>query len=346
MVWRILVGYTLRPLGDYLSIVLGGLAYPIFAAAICGASYATGGIPVVGAFAAAALWGWGAASMWLTSGAQVLDASKRSRYGMSSGVFHASSNVGFALGVLAFDAILRAGNGSLAAHRTRLLVTTAAMVVGCACLAALPRKDVERRVGVRTALRFMAHPRLRIASFLMASSSVGFGVMLSVFPNFVRETLTHPWLSTAAFFPLARALLSLTGSPASDRWGRGAILFVSFFIGSVGLGAAAAFPHAWTAGLAAFLLGLLGGLVPPVASALVGDIAKPEERPLALGAVFFWRDFGVVFVFAVSITRALVSVLVSERVAFAFFAALFGLSAVVSVLLIRLDARLEGAEAS
>ena len=28
--------------------------------------------------------------------------------------------------------------------------------------------------------------------------------------------------------------------------------------------------------------------------ALAGDIAEPERRPLLLGALFFWRDLGVV----------------------------------------------------
>lgn len=340
MFWRVLVGATIRRLGDYLSNVVGAATYPLFVLAVWVASYLSGpagGVAI--AFLAAAVWGWGAASMWLTSGAQVLDASRTSRYGFASGVFHASSNIGFALGVLLFDWLLRSQGGTVAAHRWRLGLTAAAMALGVLCLARLPRADAPRTVGLRTALRYMAHPRLRIAAFLMAASSVGFGLMLSVFPAFIRETLTHPLLSTAAFFPLARALLSLTGSPASDKWGRGAVLFVSFGIGAAGLGAASAVPAAWSAALAAFLLGLLGGLVPPVASALVGDVADSAERPSALGAVFFWRDLGVVLVFVVSITRALGGLSLDPRGLFGAFAVLFGVCAVLSAILVAHESR-------
>jgi MFS family permease len=338
MVWRLLVGWTLR-IGDYLSILLGALTYPLFALVVWAASFAAHSPWWVGvAFLGAALWGWGAASMWLASGSVVLDAAKRSRYGAASGVFHAAPNFGFALGVFLFDSWLRAGAGTLGAHRSRLLVTAAAMGIGCMCLAAIPRHGVLRDSRVGGALRFMRHPSLRIASFLMASSSIGFGLMLSVFPDFVQGTMGGSLLGTAAFFPLARGVLSLTGSPFSDRWGRGAVLFVSFAVGAAGVALAALLPSVWTAGLAALLLGVLGGVVPPVASALVGDVAGSASRPLALGAVFFWRDFGVVLVFALSVTRALGALRADARTLFGGFASLFVLCACLSAALMRREA--------
>ena len=107
-VWRLLIVHTLRPLGDYRSILLGAFTYPLFVLAIWGASYVTRVTwATVGVFLVAALWGWGAASMWLTSGARVLDASRRSRYGLASGIFYAAPNTGFALGILLFDYLLR-----------------------------------------------------------------------------------------------------------------------------------------------------------------------------------------------------------------------------------------------
>jgi MFS family permease len=159
--------------------------------------------------------------------------------------------------------------------------------------------------------------------------------MLSVYPNYLRETVTLSVLSAAAFSPFARSVLSLTGSPFSDRWGRGRVLLVSFGVSALGVGIAVAYPSGWSASVAALMLGLQGGLVPPIATALIGDVTQPEERPAALGAVFFWRDLGVVMVFGVSILRASTGFTVDARTLMGAFAVLYAACAVISALLVR-----------
>ena len=53
-------------------------------------------------------------------------------------------------------------------------------------------------------------------------------------------------------------------------------------------------PNIITVGLSSLGLGLLGGLVPVAAMAIIGDSAVRERRHLAFGALFFWRDAKIV----------------------------------------------------
>ncbi len=334
--WRLLVCHTLVRLGGARSILFGAATYPAFVLTILVASYAEGAAWATWlCFAAATAWGWGAASMWITSGTHVLSAAPKTRYGTATGFFYGGTNAGFAVGVVAFDALMRSSSSPVAGERWRLVATAGVMVVGIAVLTRVRPDDSRLPTRPGNPFRALAHPEMRVAAFLMFSGAVGFGLMLSVYPNYLRETVTLSVLSAAAFSPLARAVLSVTGSPFSDRWGRGRVLFVSFGVSALGVGVAVAYPSGWSASLAALMLGLQGGLVPPIATALVGDVTAPEDRPSALGAVFFWRDVGVVMVFGVSILRSSTGFTVEARALMGAFAALYAVCAVVSAFLVR-----------
>jgi len=95
-------------------------------------------------------------------------------------------------------------------------------------------------------------------------------------------------------FPSTRAVLSLSGGILSDRFGRSHIFFAAFLLSALGLLLAAAWTHPITIALSISALGVQGGIVPPVSMALIGDSVQPERRHLAFGAIFVWRDLGVV----------------------------------------------------
>ena len=334
--WRLLVSHTLIRLGGRRSILLGAATYPAFVLAILAASYSSGAAWGVWlCFAAASAWGWGAASMWITSGTHILSAARSTSYGTATGVFYAGTNAGFAVGVVLFAALLNWVPSPLTGERWRLLGTAAVMLVGIAVLTRVRPDDSQLPTRPGNPLRILARPELRMAAFLMFSGAIGFGLMLSVYPNYLRETVTLSVLGAAALSPLARAVLSLTGSPFSDRWGRGRVLLVSFGISATGVAISVVYPSGWSASVAALMLGLQGGLVPPIATALIGDVTEPEERPAALGAVFFWRDVGVVMVFAVSILRAATGFTIAARTLMGAFAVVYALCAIVCASLVR-----------
>ncbi len=331
MFWRLGVGYSIRWLGDYRSILIGSWTYPLFAAALLLTRNAAVLFPV------AVIWGWGAASLWLTSGTQVLDASKRSRYGAATGLFYAATNLGFAVGGIVYGEILKQSIDPAMGHRQRLLLTVGAMLVANVVLLAVPRRTVHRETGLGKTLRFWFMPELRIASFLQWAAALGFGIILSPFASYVQESFGSAAIGiTALAYPLIRAVLSLVGGSLSDLLGRGRTLLMAFIGGAVGLFIASGWHHPAGAAVAALALGFQGGLVPPVSTSLVGDVVPPEQRHLALGAIFFWRDLG-------AITAMLGGQFIAQSLggfqrSFQGFAILFVFCALISVQLIRREA--------
>jgi len=284
MVWRILVGYSIRALGDYRSIVLGSLTYTGFVATVLFTKQFTFILFM------AMLWGWGAASMWIVSSSQILNVTERTRYGATSGFFYFWTHVGFTLGVLILGlAQNRWGGDGL--YRLSLAI----VLVGNGVMLFVPRRSVERGARpVGEILRMMRTRKVQIVGFLQFCSALSFGLLLGVFADFISEEYGHPYLLLTVFFPLARAILSLGGGMVSDRLGRGRALFLGFFISGVGVLISAGWSSPIAVALSVLALGIQSGMVPPVSMALIGDSVEPKRRHVAFGAIFFWRDFGVV----------------------------------------------------
>jgi MFS family permease len=101
-------------------------------------------------------------------------------------------------------------------------------------------------------------------------------------------------LVLAAGYPAARFLVALAGGWLSDHLGRRASIAGSFFLAGGGLvwpALAPGSPFAIAVGI--FAIGLLGGLVPTLAMAYVGDVAHPSARLLVHSTLFTGRDVGV-----------------------------------------------------
>ena len=323
MIWRIFVQWSVRLLGDYLSIVLASLTYSGFVATL----YFTKQYPLI--LVATVIWGWGGASLWIVSSTQVLDASCESRYGSAAGIFYAATHAGFATGVMLLGrAAQKWGNDAI------LLSALAAMLVGNSIMFFVPRKRVQRELGIRAVFAIMKRPKARIVSFFLFASSLGFGFLLGAFTGVATEQ-KHKFVylaNAAVLFPLARFIVSLFGGIISDKLGRAKTLVLPFVISSAGLFLAAFWSNVVTIGISSLGLGLLGGLVPVAAMAIVGDSAIKERRHLALGALFFWRDMGVVF--SLFLGQFLLSKLGNFQPCFIIFACIFLFCGFLSIILV------------
>jgi predicted MFS family arabinose efflux permease len=323
--WRIFVQYSIRALGDYLSIVLGSLTYSGFVATL----YMVKQYPLL--IIAAFVWGWGAASLWIVSSTQVLDAARKSRYGMASGIFYAATHAGFAVGVMILGRM-----GERLGKDAVLLSALAAMGIGNAVMLFVPRKRVQRETDIRVIFSMMRTAKVKIVGFFLFASSLGFGFLLGAFTGVAEEHSFIYLANAAVFFPLARFAISFAGGTISDKLGRAKTLILAFVTSSLGLLLAGIWSNIVTAGFSAFGLGLQGGLVPVAAMAIIGDSAVRERRHLAFGALFVWRDLGVVF--SVFLGQYLRSLLGGFRPCFLTFACIFLFCAFLSIILVRREA--------
>lgn len=324
--WRILVNYSIRVLGDYFSIFLGSLTYSGFVLLL----FMTKRYPLL--LSAASVWGWGAAALWIVGNTLVLDAERRSRYGMASGVFYFATHAGFAVGVMMLGRI-----GELFGEDWAILSAFFAMLVGNAVILLVPKKRVERESNIKTILSMMTSAKVKIVGFFLFASSLGFGLMLGAFTGVAKERGFAYLANAAVFAPLARAILSFLGGVVSDKLGRGKTLFLTFAISFLGLGLASIRSNIVTLGFSALGMGLQGGLIPVVASAIIGDYYMAERRPLAFSATFVWRDLGVVV--SLFLGQYLSSLFGGVSVSFLAFAIIFLVCALLSLILIKHEGR-------
>ncbi len=322
MFWRIFVNYSIPALGDYRSIVLGSLTYSGFVAIL----YLTKQYPLL--MIAAFVWGWGAASMWIVSSTQVLDATQESAYGRASGIFHAAVQAGFGTGVIILGRI-----GARFGKDAVLPLALIAMLVGNIVMLFVPKKRVQRETDIRIIFSMMRKAKARIVGFFLFSSSLGFGFLLGAFTGVAAENNLAYLANTAVFFPIARLIISFSGGIISDKLGRARTLVFAFFISCLGMFFAGIWSNMVTVGFSAFSLGLQGGLVPVAAMAIIGDSAVKERRHLAFSALFVWRDLGVVF--SVFLGQYLRMLLGGPEPCFLVFAGIFLVCAVLSVILVR-----------
>ncbi|HGE72032.1 TPA: MFS transporter [Candidatus Poribacteria bacterium] len=320
--WRVFVNYTIKWLGDYVSIFLGSLTYSGFMLSL----YLTKQYPLI--ILSALIWGWGAAALWITSSSQVLDASRSSQYGMASGIFYCATHLGFAFGVLLLGNIGERFSGDHA-----VLTACLAIVIGNIIILFIPKRNTHRESRIGIAFTMMLAKKIRIVSFLLFASSLSFGLMLGAFTG-VAEKHGFAYLAgTAVFAPIARAVLSLVGGFISDKLGRGKTLFISFAISTVGLASAGIWSNIVTLAFSALSLGLQGGLVPVSAMAIIGDSVNTERRHLAFSATFVWRDLGVVL--SLFFGQYISSKLGGFNGTFIIFAGIFLICALISLSLIK-----------
>lgn len=292
MVFRVANVYLLRRWSDWHLTFIGSLTYTLFTLAMLGTFWVKS-YPL--AIAAAIVWGWGGAAMWTGTTMQVLAATDAiKRHGIGTGFLYGAAHAGWLVGTIILGIVYQQTAWE---PYSLYLVAAALTVVGNALTWLHPRKAdfVPHRPTLSDLLEIAGKAKARIGAFLLVTSSLSFGLMLGVFGDHIKSQhgAQYIWI-TAMFYPGVRLILSLWGGWLADRTGHGFILAGGFVAAAAGMVLAAQWQTVAAAALAATALALLGGTVPVVATAMVGDSADRTRRPLAYGALFAWRDLGVV----------------------------------------------------
>jgi MFS family permease len=284
LIWRIFIGYSMMYLGEKASLVLGGATYTLFAFMLL---FPENFYAII---AAAAIWGWGAASLWISSSSIVLDLAGIGRYGAASGKLYTATNVGQAMGVLLLGLIITF-MGFMQAIACAVLISAIANVVS----ALISIKQATReRPNLRTILGIGLSPKGLVLGFLLFASSLGYGVLLGIFAEHVAAGYGFLSLSLITLvFYLVRIPSSLFGGYVLDRLPRSTVLSVSFAAAALSLLAIGLNPNEISLALGALALGFQASFVPVASMAIIGEAAKPERRHMALGAIFAWNNLGV-----------------------------------------------------
>lgn len=333
MVFRLGNVYLLRSWPQWKCTLIGSATYAIFTVAMLGL-YWVPSYPL--ALLAAAFWGWGGAAMWMGSTMQTLALADRARkHGTGMGVLYAMTHLGWALGTIVLGAIFDA---SQRAGLPWILYVAAFIftVIGVGIIAALPRPG-EPLPDLPTwgaLMRIMSRVQMQIAAFLLFAASLAFGFVLGSFTDYVENAHGAQWLWIATFFyPFSRMILSFASGVTTERVSHGTVLAVGFFGGAAGMAVPILVQHPLALAVTALMLGLLNGAVPVVGSALIGSSEEQKRRPLTYGAMFTWRDLGVV---VASVAGGILGVKAgSVETTFVVFAVVFALCGVISLVLNR-----------
>jgi len=289
MIGRVFVAYSIVKLGGFLSEILGAVTYFLFALGL--------GLlnRVEWVYLLAVIWGLGGSSMWITSGCHILEASQRRHYGTASGFFYMMSLTGQTLGVFLLQVVVTWAAVHGKSPRIMPLVAAGITLIGIAVMF-----GVEKGVSFKEEFRFssfyriLVDERMFLVGIVQLLAAMCFGILLGVFQDYSKAKLGNQY-PAVAFFAI-KALMSVMGGRLSDFLGRDRILRYGFLLSTAGMLIAGM----WTSrpmlslSLCALALGTQAALVPTASTALVGDLVAGERRHLGLGAIFVWRDVGVV----------------------------------------------------
>ncbi len=282
--WRILCGYTLKWLGDYWSLVLSSTTYTFFA--VCALFSNSYSFLII----AAIIWGWGAASMWISASTQILDSSAKTKYGTSSGIFYTSSLLGQAIGVFLLGWLAgRYGNNGML---IRVIFITLA---GNCILLGVPNRHIQRESStVFKVFGVLKSHKSKILAFIQFTASFGFGIVMSSFGDLIKGLYGVALIGiiTQGFY-MTRLVSSSFSGWLSDRFGRYNILIFGFLLSALGVALAIFVRTPWMLFISAATFGLQTGIVLVVVMAVIGDSAASQRRHLVFGAIYMWRDLGV-----------------------------------------------------
>jgi len=293
MVFRVGNVYLLQSWPDWKWTAVGAVTYFLFPVGMFVVAY----LPSYWlALSFAALWGWGAATLWggTTMQTLALTEGRKERYGTGMGLLYSGTYAGFFTGIIVLGLVFARYN---ACPQVTYLVAAAITLVALVLVFGLPRSakpTIAPPSGVMLR-RIVTQPKAIISMFLLGSSALAFGLMLGTFADYVKAEYgaQYVWI-TGMFYPGILIGLSFMSGWLSDIGGRAPVLSASFLLAAVGCALAAGWHNLIALAIAAALWGLLSGAVPVISAALVGDSAERRRRPLAYGMLFTGRDFGAV----------------------------------------------------
>jgi MFS family permease len=165
---------------------------------------------------------------------------------------------------------------------------------GLVLICLVPRRGAVRRSFSLTAFWAIARQKpVVLVGVLQFLASLSYGILLGVFSELARAT-TGGQVPAIAYYA-ARVPLVLPAAALGDRIGRGRVLKLSFLLAAAGILVGALWRSSPGISLAicAAAMAAQNLLVASNTMALMGDVARSDERHLALGAAFLWRDLGV-----------------------------------------------------
>ncbi|HNQ34793.1 MAG TPA: MFS transporter [bacterium] len=245
---------------------------------------------------AAVLWGAGSSFFWTGGMAELLNHSRPDRYAANQGIMRLTQQVGQVGGFFLLGQLLALQSAAGVRAGFQVLFRTAALIslMMPFTLLLLPRAASDYHpISPFDILRAAVSRRRWVVSLALFASGVSYGILLNLLNLFVSERFGVAWMNkTLVFFFIAAGLFSYLGGAFSDRFGRREGFLLAFASGAFGTALLALVPTRPAAGLTALLLGVVFGVVPTVATGLVGDRTRPGERVAGLAGVFLWRDLG------------------------------------------------------
>ncbi len=332
MIFRIGNLFLLRRLPLWLWTIVGSSAYLFFTLACMAVAwhriYAL-------AIAGAVIWGWGAAAFWGGTTIQTLNAADRGRlYGTGTGILYAASQAGWVIGLFVLGQVY----ANFQDQPWMLYLVAACITLpGVLITPFLSRQNLPDLAAIVPSFAdivdIMFRAKALILAFLLASTSLCFGIILGI-GDFVEQEYGPQWIWVVAiFYPFARLLCSLLSGILTDKVGGSTVLGTGFFGGAAALLLAALWRSPLALGVAAFALGFLNGSVPVVTTAIVGDVSHARRWPLAYGALFTWQGLGIVI--AVLLSKILGVAVGDYHFVFKVFAAVFTVCGIAALLLQR-----------
>ncbi|MBM3235527.1 MFS transporter [Candidatus Poribacteria bacterium] len=285
--WRIYSAHTIRFLGMYKAIVLGLCTYTFFI--VCVTLFGNYWLLLL----AAAVWGWGAAAVWITSPTQLLQTTDKKRYGLASGIFYSAVFIGQGAGVMIL--------GSLSPNQRFQQVAMVAIAIGILgnfISLLLPKRQISRANPPKITDVFGVLRTIKSWEFVFIelAPSFGFGLLLGSFGTFAKDLgrpdMVH-WITIS--FYIARLLASWSVGGLSDLVGRDKVMRYMFLGATIGLCVAVFSKSVAALSIAAAMLGLQSGTVPTVITAMVGDSTDERRRHLVFAALSLLPNFGVGF---------------------------------------------------
>jgi MFS family permease len=283
------------------------------------------GILLVGA----AVWGSGAACLWVAGTPMVLNVAAEGKYGSATSVLYAAVYLGQGAGVCFLGWVADTfGKPQL------FLAAACISVVANLVIVALPSQGRLAKVdqpAFSEGFRALASAQGSIVSFMLLATMFGFGILLGNLSGSVAErSFGEVGLVTLGAY-IARFVCSLFAGPLSDRFGRTPLLAIAFGLCCAGLVAAGLWEHAGAKAIAAATLGVEMGVASVIVSALVGDWVPPNKRHMVLGTLFVWHGLGAAL--SLVLGQHLYSWLGGYQPTFIVFGAVMGLCTILSVVL-------------
>jgi len=208
MIFRIGNLFLLRRLPLWLWTIVGSSAYLFFTLACMAVAwhriYAL-------AIAGAVIWGWGAAAFWGGTTIQTLNAADRGRlYGTGTGILYAASQAGWVIGLFVLGQVY----ANFQDQPWMLYLVAACITLpGVLITPFLSRQNLPDLAAIVPSFAdivdIMFRAKALILAFLLASTSLCFGIILGI-GDFVEQEYGPQWIWVVAiFYPFARLLCSL-----------------------------------------------------------------------------------------------------------------------------------------